>query len=1149
MEDQRAQAILQTMCRTENGRFVTRLLWKFDEFRLPNSKPVALLRMRCLESKLKKEPALAEAMQQKIDDYLQKGYIRKLSPAELRQPKQRIWYLPIFPVFNPNKPGKLRIVWDAAATSHGISLNTMLLKGPDQSTSLNSVLYKFRENKVAICGDIKEMFHQTLIDEKDQHCQRFLWKEQSADQEPTTFVMQVMTFGASCSPSCAQYAKNLNAKEYEGRFPEAAEAITNKHYVDDMLASVDTEEEAIKLAQDVRHVHAQAGYEMRNWISNSSTVIDALNAGGEFEKNLNLSSELATEKVLGMWWCTTSDTFTYKLSPKHDTDLLAGKRKPTKREMLRTLMAIFDPLGLISNALIFLKILLQEVWRYNVNWDDEIPDELNTRWELWLRILPMVQNVRIPRCYRISINMGVDTKVQLHTFVDASEFGYAAVVYLRFVKLNQVECTIVSAKARVAPIRFISIPRLELQAAVIGSRLAETIVKSLSFEIDERVYWTDSRDVLCWIRSDHRRYSQFVAFRVSEVLETTTISSWRWVSSKENVADEATKWQRQPDLTNSSRWLNGPEFLYQDPTTWPNEPAHSSHTKEELRAHLNYHGKVQTSVIDFSYYDSWTRLLRVTARLLRYTSNLRRTVAKLHRESGPLTQQELQCASFYLYKQAQQNTYSEEMQILLNSDVIPRSSPIYCCSPFLDDCGVMRMRGRIGNCEFASTDAKNPIILPKDHSITRLIVFNYHVRYYHGNHETVINELRQVYRIPKLRVLYKSVKTRCQVCKNQRAAPNPPMMAELPKARLAAFARPFSFVGVDYFGPLYVVVGRRLEKRWGVLITCLTVRAIHIEIAHSLNADSCIMALRNFMARRGVPLRIYSDRGTNFVASSKELDEALKEMNQDYVMREIISCHTEWEFLPPASPHMGGCWERLVRSVKVNLQKINPQRNFTDESLRNTLIEIENTVNSRPLTFVSVDDPDAPVLTPNHLLLGSSSGLKPTAPLDDSGRSLRRTWRASQAEANLFWRRWVRYYMPELTKRSKWFDKVKPITVDDVVVVVDPGLPRNCWPLGRIISVKKGRDKQVRTATVQTKNGIYERPATRLAVLDVRRDESGERRPRCPQLAMPLPNKLDVDGYRGESNENHYVCLGWSTIADGCLQQKQSTVVATPQTE
>ncbi|XP_062711573.1 uncharacterized protein LOC134289576 [Aedes albopictus] len=1099
-EDQRAQDILRTMFRTESGRFVTRLLWRFDEFRLPNSKPVALQRLRCLDARLKREPKLAQAMQQKINDYLKEGYIRKLTNMELVQPTARVWYLPIFPVFNPNKPGKLRIVWDAAAKTQGISLNTMLLKGPDQLVSLNSVLYQFRENKVAICGDIKEMFHQTLIHRDDQNCQRFLWREHPGDLEPSTFVMQVMTFGASCSPSCSQYAKNTNAKEHEVEFPKAAETIIKKHYVDDMLESVETAAEAIQLAEDVRHVHAQAGYTMRNWLSNSSTVFDALRVDGGYEKSLNLTSELATEKILGMWWCTATDTFTYKLSAKHDTELLAGTRKPTKREMLRTLMAIFDPLGLVSNLLILLKILLQEVWRSSIGWDDEIPDALNDKWELWLRYLPMVQSVRIPRCYRDTISYGEDTNVQLHTFVDASEFGYAAVIYLRFEQQGKVECAIVSAKARVAPLRFISIPRLELQAAVIGSRLADTVVGSLSFKIDKRIYWTDSRDVLCWIRSDHRRYSQFVAFRVSELLETTTASSWRWVSSKDNVADEATKWQRQPDLGSSSRWFNGPEFLYQNSENWPTEPSHDRTTKEELRSHLLHHGTGPISVIDFNCYGTWEKLLRVTARLFRYVHNLRQTVIGQDRKGGPLSRSELQRASLYVYRQVQQEVYTDEMSLLSSSEQhqLPKTSPIYSFTPFLDEHGIIRMRGRIGNCEFATMDAKNPIILPKKHWVTKLLVSYYHVLYHHSNHETVINELRQVYRIPQLRVLYKSVKSGCQVCKNLKAIPNPPMMGDLPSARLAAFSRPFSFIGVDYFGPMYVTVGRRLEKRWGVLITCLTVRAIHVEIAHSLNADSCIMALRNFMARRGVPSRIFSDRGTNFVAANKELEAALKEMNQEHVIREIVSPHTEWEFLPPASPHMGGSWERLVRSVKTNLQKMKPQRNPSDESLRNTLIEIENTVNSRPLTFVPIDDPDAPVLTPNHFLLGSSSGLKPAAPLDDSSRSLRRAWRASQAEANLFWRRWLRSYLPELTKRSKWFNKVESISMNDVVVVVDPGLPRNCWPLGRVISIKTSKDNQVRTATVQTRSGIYERPATKLAVLDVRRDGPVSQEPGVP---------------------------------------------------
>lgn len=373
---------------------------------------MALQRLRCLESRLKKDPELASILRTKIDEYLEKGYIRKLREEELTKTQHRVWYLPIFPVFNPNKPGKMRIVWDAAAKTNGVSLNSMLLTGPDQLTSLLSVLLQFRENKVAICGDLREMFHQVWISQEDQNCQRFLWRENPMDAEPTTSVMQVMTFGACCSPSSAQYVKNLNAEKHAGKYPMAARAIIRNHYVDDMLSSMETEDEAIQLALEVRHVHSRAGFEIRNWISNSPTVLNALEKGQVDEKSLNLGAELATEKVLGLWWCTASDTLTFKLSSKHDADLLSGKRRPTKREVLRTLMSIFDPLGLLSNLLIFLKILLQEIWRTGVGWDEDIPEILNNKWKKWLKVLKSVENVHVPRCYRLVSSMNPETNVQ-----------------------------------------------------------------------------------------------------------------------------------------------------------------------------------------------------------------------------------------------------------------------------------------------------------------------------------------------------------------------------------------------------------------------------------------------------------------------------------------------------------------------------------------------------------------------------------------------------------------------------------------------------------------------------------------------------------------------------------------------------------------
>lgn len=322
------------------------------------------------------------------------------------------------------------------------------------------------------------------------------------------------------------------------------------------------------------------------------------------------------------------------------------------------------------------------------------------------------------------------------------------------------------------------------------------------------------------------------------------------------------------------------------------------------------------------------------------------------------------------------------------------------------------MRGRIDAANVMA-DTKQPIILPRNHHVTHLIVDSYHLKYHHINHETVLNELRQKYVIPRLRQLLKFVRTRCRKCRNRTATPQAPEMAALPAARLASHTRPFTFVGVDYFGPMTVALGRRTEKRWAMIFTCLTVRAIHIELAYSLRGDSCIICLQNFIARRGTPQIIYSDNGSNLRGADNEL-KLLWEQVQ-------INCNNwriDWRFNPPAAPHMGGSWERLVGSVKRILEQTMPTRNPTDELLHAYLIEAEHIVNSRPLTYVSLETCDDEALTPNHFLLGSSNGQKPPGEFTERDLINKKNWRKSQALADLFWKKWIAVYLPTLTRRA-----------------------------------------------------------------------------------------------------------------------------------
>lgn len=451
-EDRRSRQILCETTKRLGKSFETGLLWRYDEFKLPDSWKMAMNRLNCLERKMNRDHALATNVRQQIGEYLSKGYIRKLTPEEAAVRSDRTWFLPIFTVRNHNKPNKIRIVWDAAAKVRDISLNSVLMKGPDLMTSLPDVLWRFRERRVAITGDIKQMFHQVAIRPEDREAQRFLWRDGNIDREPEVYEMLVMTFGATCSPCSAHYIKNLNASDFEESHSRAVRAIVHNHYVDDLLDSVDTEEEAMTLAAEVKFIHSQGGFEMRNWRSNSLRVSSSLGSPND-EANKTFSSHLEPEKVLGMLWNTSTDSFCYSVNrSRMGDDIMSGKRRPSKREVLKVLMMIFDPMGLIAHYLVFIKTLMQDVWRSGIQWDEQLKDLEYQKWLQWIDMLPLIENLHVPRCYLSAAPKELVRSTQIHMFVDASEKAYAAVAYLRIESLSSVSTILVGAKTKVAPL-------------------------------------------------------------------------------------------------------------------------------------------------------------------------------------------------------------------------------------------------------------------------------------------------------------------------------------------------------------------------------------------------------------------------------------------------------------------------------------------------------------------------------------------------------------------------------------------------------------------------------------------------------------------------------------------------------------------------
>ncbi|XP_055612596.1 uncharacterized protein LOC129759214 [Uranotaenia lowii] len=431
--DKRARQILEETTKFIDGRYETGLLWREDRpINLPNSFPTALKRLISLEKRLAGLPDLALKVQDLLDVYERKKYAHRLTQAEFNKtdPK-KTWYLPLGVVTNTKKPNKIRLIWDAAARTGGTSLNDLLLKGPDLLISLMGVLLRFRQRNIAVCADLTEMFHQIRIRDEDKHFQRFLWRK-SPEEPIGTYVMDVATFGASCSPCSALFIKNKNALAHASEFPEASKSIVDNTYMDDWLVSVDTVEEAVRLSEEVKRIHAAGGFQLSKFISNVPEVLERLGElNSPLDKNLDFDQAENMERVLGMIWIPSADMFTFSTMVKPCLQRIADCVDiPTKRQVLQIIMSVFDPLGLISHYIIHGKVLMQEIWRSGSDWDEQIPQNLLDSWKRWIGLLGHLHKVRVPRCIFYNTDSRINYKLQLHTFVDASEAAYSCVVYI-----------------------------------------------------------------------------------------------------------------------------------------------------------------------------------------------------------------------------------------------------------------------------------------------------------------------------------------------------------------------------------------------------------------------------------------------------------------------------------------------------------------------------------------------------------------------------------------------------------------------------------------------------------------------------------------------------------------------------------------------
>jgi hypothetical protein len=1097
-EHQRANEIVDTTLKYIGGRYEVGLIWKKDQITLPDSYPMAYSRLKQLENKMKRDEDLTRWYVNLINEYVRKVYCHKILPEEVNIKSDRTWYIPHFATVNLNKiPVKRRHVFDAAARVGKTSLNTELIPGPNNYNSISAVIFKSRQGKICVAADIKEMFLQIKIRPVDQAALRFLWRGTDYHREPEVYAMSSMIFGASCSPYLAQEIKNRHALNFQDQCPKAVEAIIKQHFMDDYLNSHETVNDAVEVAKQVIEIHQNAGFNLRNFVSNNDQVLSLLPQAEEIVKEvfLNPMQHDVTEKILGTYWNVLNDTYEFKLNYNKITPaILSYTRPPTKRELLRIVMSIYDPIGLLSHALIRAKVIIQETWRSGISWDQPITPLLFTKWKEWFEKFKEIKDLKIPRAY--SLKLSEPHQIELHTFCDASEAAYACVIYFRIEFEDHVEVVLVTSKSKVAPNKVISVPRLELQAALLGVRLADTVIKEHTVKITNKTYWSDSKTVLSWVTtSDPQRLSQFVGVRVGEIVDTSKTEEWRKIPTKINVADDATKWSADTTYLNS-RWFSGPPFLYLPKREWPPVESYSLEVEEELKGpvYVLHHPPISFQAVPDANFLSFIKTRAVIAYIIKFVRSCQVKTDKMIRQKTLnklrlkkinlpiLSVLEIEDAERLMIRKAQFDSFQTEYTALWNNQTLPAKSKLVPLTPIMDDSNIIRINSRIKATPKVSRSVIMPAILPNKHAITNMIVRHHHVKFAHQLQETVIASIRKNYWIINIRSAVRRVKSQCQFCKIRRARPVPPMMGELPKCRLDHGQKPFTHTGMDFFGPLEVSIFRRKVKRYVMIFACMVTRAVYLELACSLSTDSCILNLRNFLNRHGPVKHIYCDNGTNFHGAHNELRHQLEAMNSKLASTNN-DYYISWHFNPPAASNFGGAYERLIQSVQRVLAVILREQAPQEETLRSALIECENIVNSRPLTHVPIECEDDEPLTPNHFLKLHQNCLP--EPCDVNNVNLRKQWRIAQQITNNFWRRWLNEYLPELARRTKWYSQAPNINVGDIVLIVDNNAPRNQWRRGKIEKLYYGPDEIARVAIVNSKAKLYKRPLSKLAKLDL----------------------------------------------------------------
>ena len=1048
-----------------------------------NKKPVyartrnTLKRLALNEDRLKKCCSV-------MGKYLEKNHVEQVPWDEQEPMKGKAWWVPVFCVVQLKKgkaDTKVRLVFDSSASYQGISLNDVLLQGPDRNNSLRGVLMRFRNGIIAVSSDIEAMFHSFHLSESDRDYVRFFWFKNNDPEMPIVqFRARVQVFGNKPSPAIANHGLRcaINHPMQNDCSELSKNIVMNNIYVDDALAAFDDQKQAISAISGAKEKLAKFQIRLHKVASNCKDVV---NAFPESEIAEEYSSETRVVcGALGLLWDVDSDEFQFKIN--------LPSKEFTPRGVLSINHSVFDPLGFLSPVILKGRLLQREMFSVRqgcpkgvaVNWDEPLSEDFLGQWSSFKDSLSDLDSVTFPRSYYPEKLVPI-TKQEMHVFSDASFDGLGYAIYVRTFGNGKVHSSLAFAGSKVAPRAATSIPRLELNAALEASVAALKVKEELRMEFSNIYYHCDSQVVIGYLSNREKRFSRYVSRRIEIINNMCNNRLWNYVESGDNPADLASRPQ-SAEVLKTSMWLHGPDFLsnvkYEVndfvPTTLKNLPEECIDIQCNKVKVENCDGVFKASIERCS---RLPRLLGVVKRVLSLFNCLDKARQRLGISLAPRSPGPEICrdkAIFTVIKDSQ-----TEVDIVTKYDDL---------SPFMDSDGLWRVGGRLRNA-FIPFDNKHPVILPKEAGLARLMVDHYHKKVKHQGRFITHSALRLAgYFIPAARKLVSSVIKSCAICRHLRGRPCMPKMADLPPDRLEE-SPCFTTSGLDMFGPFNVTEGQTTrrnsstKKVYGLVFICSVTRAVHIEAVPGMDTSSMINALRRFFAVRGVCRHLRSDNGSNFVAACKEIG-ALPKLR---IETEKHDC--TWIFNPPGASHMGGSWERAIGSIRKIMNAsllLLGNRAISRDEINTLFQEAAFIINNTPMYEMS-NYPDDPIsISPANLLtLKDAPNPSPAEHFSESDLDFYglKRWKRVQCIADEFWKRWRSEYLSQLQSRCKWTKNRPNLVVGDIVIIKDKQLARNDWPTGAIERVSPSKDGVIRSCEVRTAHGYYRRAVCDLVLL------------------------------------------------------------------